>query len=168
MAPIVIGMSVFAPIFGGPQEMANGGRVFLRNTCYIGIIQIVIALLLILKYMDNLPLPKQSPKSMLSIFGNKHTWIMTWIYTCGFGSFIGYSVALALLVHKEFPEISFTYAAFIDPFVSALSRSFGGWWADKINSGSKITFFPLLVLFFSSAGISAKVYLDCDGRKIGS
>lgn len=147
MAPIVMGMSIFAPLFGGPQEMANGGRIFLQNTCYIGIVQIVIALGLILKYMDNLPLPKQSPKSMLSIFGNKHTWIMTWIYTCGFGSFIGYSVALSLLVNKEFPEISFAYAAFLGPFIGAGIRPFGGWLSDKINNGSLVTLLSLVGMF---------------------
>lgn len=150
LAPVVMGMSVFAPIFGGPQEMTNGGRIFLQNTCYVGIIQIIAALFAILKYMDNLPLPKQSPKSMLSIFGNKHTWIMTWIYTCGFGSFIGYSVALSLLVNREFPEISFAYAAFLGPFIGAGLRPLGGWLADKINNGALITFATLILMLLSS------------------
>ena len=75
---------------------------------------------------------------------------MTWIYTCGFGSFIGYSAALAVLVNKEFPEISFTYAAFLGPFIGAGIRPFGGWLADKINNGAKITFWSLIVLFLAS------------------
>ena len=36
------------------------------------------------------------------IFGNKHTWAMTVIYTMTFGSFIGYSAALALTIKVVF------------------------------------------------------------------
>lgn len=73
MAPIVMGMTVFAPLVGSPQTLNDGTIIFLQNTCYVGIIQILITLGLIVKYMDNLPLPKQSPASMMSIFTNKHT-----------------------------------------------------------------------------------------------
>lgn len=150
MAPIVMGMTVFAPLVGSPQTLNDGTIIFLQNTCYVGIIQILITLGLIAKYMDNLPLPKQSPASMMSIFTNKHTWLMTWIYTCGFGSFIGFSVALSLLVNKEFPEIPFAYGAFLGPFIGAGIRPVGGWLADKINSGTKITMLSLIGMFFAA------------------
>lgn len=150
MAPIVMGMTVFAPLVGSPQTLNDGTIIFLQNTCYVGIIQILITLGLIVKYMDNLPLPKQSPASMMSIFTNKHTWLMTWIYTCGFGSFIGFSVALSLLVNKEFPEIPFAYGAFLGPFIGAGIRPVGGWLADKINSGTKITMLSLIGMFFAA------------------
>lgn len=150
MAPIVMGMTIFAPLVGEPQTMSDGSIIFLQNTCYVGIIQILITLGLIVKYMDNLPLPKQSPASMMSIFTNKHTWLMTWIYTCGFGSFIGFSVALSLLVNKEFPEVPFAYGAFLGPFIGAGIRPVGGWLADKINSGTKITMLSLIGMFFAA------------------
>lgn len=150
MAPIVMGMTIFAPLVGSPQTLSDGTIIFLQNTCYVGIIQIFITLGLIAKYMDNLPLPKQSPASMMSIFTNKHTWLMTWIYTCGFGSFIGFSVALSLLVNKEFPEVPFAYGAFLGPFIGAGIRPVGGWLADKINSGTKITMMSLIGMFFAA------------------
>ncbi|WP_302710403.1 MFS transporter [Veillonella seminalis] len=150
MAPIVMGMAIFAPLVGTPQTLNDGTIIFLQNTCYVGIIQILITLGLIAKYMDNLPLPKQSPASMMSIFTNKHTWLMTWIYTCGFGSFIGFSVALSLLVNKEFPEIPFAYGAFLGPFIGAGIRPVGGWLSDKINSGTKITMLSLIGMFIAA------------------
>lgn len=150
MAPIVMGMGIFAPLVGTPQTLNDGTIIFLQNTCYVGIIQILITLGLIAKYMDNLPLPKQSPASMMSIFTNKHTWLMTWIYTCGFGSFIGFSVALSLLVNKEFPEIPFAYGAFLGPFIGAGIRPVGGWLSDKINSGTKITMLSLIGMFIAA------------------
>jgi len=33
-----------------------------------------------------------------SIFSSKHNWIMTWLYTMTFGSFIGYAMAFPLLI----------------------------------------------------------------------
>ena len=150
MAPIVMGMAIFAPLVGTPQTLNDGTIIFLQNTCYVGIIQILITLGLIAKYMDNLPLPKQSPASMMSIFTNKHTWLMTWIYTCGFGSFIGFSVALSLLVNKEFPEIPFAYGAFLGPFIGAGIRPVGGWLSDKINSGTKITMLSLIGMLIAA------------------
>lgn len=153
LAPVVIAMDIFVPIFGGPQTLSDGGKIFLQNACYVGIVQIIAVLFFIAKYMDNLPIPKQSPKALLSMFTNKHTWIMTWIYTCGFGSFIGYSVALSLLVAKEFPEVSFAYAAFLGPFIGAGIRPFGGWLSDKINNGSLITLLSLIGIFVAAIAV---------------
>lgn len=144
LAPVVMGIGLGNSFLGSPQIMKDGTLIYLQNTCYVGIVQILVTLGLIVKYMDNLPLPKQNPSAMVTIFANKHTWLMTWIYTCGFGSFIGFSVALSLLVGKEFPEISFAYGAFLGPFIGAGVRPIGGWLADKINSGSKVTLISLL------------------------
>ena len=41
-------------------------------------------------------------KRQYRIFGNKHTWAMTVIYTMTFGSFIGYSAAFALAIKVVF------------------------------------------------------------------
>ena len=144
-APLLLGWNLSA-VFGPPLLNAAGQEVFLQNVCYFWAVPTAITLVLIWMFMDNLPLPRQSPKSMFSIFGNKHTWLMTWIYTCGFGSFIGYSAALGLLVNREFPEISFAFAAFLGPFIGAGMRPVGGWLADKINNGSKITLWSLFVM----------------------
>ncbi len=144
-APFLLGAS-FGGLFGPPLVTAAGKEVYLQSICYFWVALIVVTLFLIYLFMDNLPIPKQSPKSMFSIFGNKHTWLMTWIYTCGFGSFIGYSAALALLVSKEFPEVSFAYAAFLGPFIGAGIRPVGGWLADKLDSGSKVTLVSLIIM----------------------
>ena len=74
---------------------------------------------------------------------------MTWIYTCGFGQFIGFSAALMLLLNREFPEVSMAWGAFLGPFIGAGMRPVGGWLADKIDSGSKITIYSLFVMLAS-------------------
>ncbi len=148
-APILLGWNL-SSFFGDGLPTANGSIIYLQNVCYFWAVPTLITLILIWLFMDNLPLPKQSPKSMLSIFGNKHTWLMCWIYTCGFGSFIGFSAALGLLVAKEFPDISFSMAAFLGPFIGAGIRPVGGWLADKLGSGSRVTVIALFVMLAAS------------------
>ena len=148
-APILLGWNL-SSFFGDGLPTANGSIIYLQNVCYFWAVPTLITLVLIWLFMDNLPLPKQSPKSMLSIFGNKHTWLMCWIYTCGFGSFIGFSAALGLLVAKEFPDISFSMAAFLGPFIGAGIRPVGGWLADKLGSGSRVTIIALFVMLAAS------------------
>ncbi|MGP1408275.1 MFS transporter [Selenomonas sp.] len=147
-APILLGWNLSA-LFGegvpGPD-----GMMYVQNVCYFWTIPTALTLVLVWLFMDNLPLPKQSPKSMMSIFGNKHTWLMCWIYTCGFGSFIGFSAALGLLVAKEFPEMPFSYAAFLGPFIGAGIRPVGGLLADKMDSGSRVTLISLFVMLGAS------------------
>ena len=49
---------------------------------------------------------KPNLKRQFKIFGNKHTWVMSIIYTMTFGSFIGYSAGFALalsLIHISEP-----------------------------------------------------------------
>ena len=147
-APILLGWNL-SSLFGegvpGPD-----GMMYVQNVCYFWTIPTALTLVLVWLFMDNLPLPKQSPKSMMSIFGNKHTWLMCWIYTCGFGSFIGFSAALGLLVAKEFPEMPFSYAAFLGPFIGAGIRPVGGLLADKMDSGSRVTLISLFVMLGAS------------------
>ena len=147
-APILLGWNL-SSLFGegvlGPDVM-----MYVQNVCYFWTIPTALTLVLVWLFMDNLPLPKQSPKSMMSIFGNKHTWLMCWIYTCGFGSFIGFSAALGLLVAKEFPEMPFSYAAFLGPFIGAGIRPVGGLLADKMDSGSRVTLISLFVMLGAS------------------
>ena len=147
-APILLGWNL-SSLFGegvpGPD-----GMMYVQNVCYFWTIPTALTLVLVWLFMDNLPLPKQSPKSMMSIFGNKHTWLMCWIYTCGFGSFIGFSAALGLLVAKEFPEMPVSYAAFLGPFIGAGIRPVGGLLADKMDSGSRVTLISLFVMLGAS------------------
>lgn len=147
-APILLGWNLSA-LFGEGVP-GSDGMMYVQNVCYFWTIPTALTLVLVWLFMDNLPLPKQSPKSMMSIFGNKHTWLMCWIYTCGFGSFIGFSAALGLLVAKEFPEMPFSYAAFLGPFIGAGIRPVGGLLADKMDSGSRVTLISLFVMLAAS------------------
>lgn len=157
LAPFAMGSATLGNIFGVTPALIKGSAVYIANAALMWVVPFIIVLALIAKYMDNLPLPKPNPKSLGQIFSNKHTWAMTLIYTCGFGAFSGYAAALGLLVGKEFPEIPFAYIAFVGPLVSAGLRPVGGWLADKIDSGTKVTFVTLIGLCISTALIAVGV-----------
>ena len=55
------------------------------------------------------------------------------------------------------PEVPFASIAFVGPLVSGALRPVGGWLADKINSGTKVTFISLIGLCASTALIAVGV-----------
>jgi MFS transporter, NNP family, nitrate/nitrite transporter len=105
------------------------------------------------------------------IFGNKHTWAMTVIYTMTFGSFIGYAAAfgLAIKVIFGFQHImvdgvmthdtvnvdgpSALMYAWTGPFIGALIRPLGGMVADKIG-GAKVTQIISVIMVAAALGVA--------------
>jgi nitrate/nitrite transporter NarK len=92
-------------------------------------------------------------------FKNKHNWIMTWLYTMTFGSFIGYSAAFPLLIKIVFGELPdgsanpnaidpFAYA-WLGPLVGSLIRPVGGWLSDKLG-GAVVTQWDTVVMIGST------------------
>lgn len=128
VGPFAIGSATLANIFGVAPVTVKGSAVYLANAAFVWIIPIIIMLGLILKFMDNLPVAKPNPAAIKSILSDKHTWIITWIYLCGFGAFLG-------------------------PLLAASFRPIGGWLADKLDSGTKVTMFGLIGLVIMTAGV---------------
>lgn len=105
------------------------------------------------------------------IFGDKHTWAMTVIYTMTFGSFIGYSAAFALAIKVVFGfqhimvdgvmthdtvnanGPSALMFAWMGPFIGALIRPLGGMLADKMG-GAKVTQIISIVMVASALGVA--------------
>lgn len=114
---------------------------------------------------------QKSLSRQFKIFENKHTWAMTVIYTMTFGSFIGFSAALALAIKVVFGfqhiivdgvmthttvnanGPSALMYAWMGPFIGALIRPIGGSWADKIG-GAKVTQIISFVMVASALGVA--------------
>lgn len=152
LTPIVITTGIFSGIFGTSQLMPDGKEVWIQNAAFIWIVPIIIVVIAAFFGMDNLPNAKQSFKEQSIIFKNKHTWIMSWIYTMCFGSFIGYAAAFPLLIKSEFPEVNALQLAFLGPFVGAAVRPLGGWIADKVG-GAIVTFWDIIVMIGATIGV---------------
>ncbi|MES9906824.1 MAG: antiporter [Sedimenticola sp.] len=114
---------------------------------------------------------KPNLQRQFKIFGNKHTWVMSVIYTMTFGSFIGYSAGFALAIkvvfgfqHVEVAGLmthdlsnpngpSALMYAWMGPFIGALIRPIGGWMADKMG-GAKVTQYVSIVMIGSALGVA--------------
>jgi NNP family nitrate/nitrite transporter-like MFS transporter len=104
------------------------------------------------------------------IFNNKHTWVMTIIYTMTFGSFIGFSAAVGLAIKFIFgfqhvmvdgvmthdlanPNAPATFMfVWVGAFVGALIRPIGGIIADKMG-GAIVTQIVAVVMTLSAIGV---------------
>ena len=105
------------------------------------------------------------------IFGNRHTWAMTVIYTMTFGSFIGYAATFALAIkvvfgfqHVEVDGVmshdlanpngpSALMYAWMGPFIGALIRPVGGMIADKLG-GARVTQWISIIMVASALGVA--------------
>lgn len=137
---------------------------------------IVLPIVIILTVMLLKVLPlgsdyKDSINRQYRIFGNKHTWAMTVIYTMTFGSFIGYAAALGLSIKVIFgfqhllvdgvmthntPNANGPSAlmyAWTGAFIGALIRPIGGKIADKMG-GAKVTQIISFVMVGSALGVA--------------
>ncbi len=114
---------------------------------------------------------KPNLQRQFKIFDNKHTWVMSIIYTMTFGSFIGYSAGFALAIKVVFGyqhllvDGTMTHNvvnangpsalmyAWMGPFIGALIRPIGGWMADKMG-GAKVTQYCAIVMIASALGVA--------------
>jgi NNP family nitrate/nitrite transporter-like MFS transporter len=86
------------------------------------------------------------------IFSRKHNWLMCWLYTGTFGSFIGYSAGFPLLAKTQFPNVDALPYVFLGPLVGALSRSATGWVSDKFGGG-RVTAGVFVLMMIGVAGV---------------
>ena len=106
---------------------------------------------------------RKSLENQFQIFKNKHNWIMSLLYTMTFGSFIGYSAALPLLIKVVFgilPDGSINpnapnpfHYAWLGPLIGSTCRPIGGWISDKF-SGSKVTLINTIFMIAAALGVS--------------
>jgi MFS transporter, NNP family, nitrate/nitrite transporter len=102
--------------------------------------------------MNDIASAKASFADQAVIFQRKHNWIMCWLYTGTFGSFIGYSAGFPLLAKTQFPSVDALQFVFIGPLVGALSRSATGWVADKWGGG-RVTLWVFGLMMVGVLGI---------------
>lgn len=108
---------------------------------------IVAAAFLAWRHMDSLSQAKSDKSAYVKALGNGQTWIVSLLYIGTFGSFIGYSFVLPLVIKNTFPEFLAshpfiaTYLAglgFVGALIGSLSRPLGGWLSDRVG-GAPVT-----------------------------
>jgi NNP family nitrate/nitrite transporter-like MFS transporter len=140
------------------------------HLAYAGLIWmpfVVVAALCAWLFMDSLTQARSDARSYVTALRHGQTWIMSILYIGTFGSFIGYSFALPLVVKNTFPEFLAanpfiaTYLAglgFVGALIGSVARPFGGWLSDRIG-GARVTLWCFLGMgvftVFAIVGVNA-------------
>ncbi|MEW6037440.1 MAG: MFS transporter [Pseudomonadota bacterium] len=155
VVPLVITASVFGWLGGEPQTWMKDGitkPMWLQNAGFIWVPFILAASIAAWFGMNDIASANASFKDQAVIFRRKHNWLMCWLYTGTFGSFIGYSAGLPMLIKTLFPAVNPAQYAFLGPLVGALIRPLGGWLADKLG-GARVTFWNFIVMAAAVLGV---------------
>jgi NNP family nitrate/nitrite transporter-like MFS transporter len=138
-----------------------------QNAGFIWVPFIVAAAVAAYFGMDNIATVKAGFAEQVAIFKHKHQWLMSWLYTGTFGSFIGLAAGFPMLVNTEFPGVDAFQFAFIGPLLAALVRPIGGWLSDR-RGGAPITFWSFLLM--AVAALASVAFLpagDGGGNVVG-
>ena len=155
VVPVIITFGVFGWLGGDPQVAKEAGgptKLWLQNAGFIWAPFIAASAFAAWFGMNDIASAKASFTEQSVIFQRRHNWIMCWLYTGTFGSFIGYSAGFPLLAKTQFPEINALQYAFLGPLVGALSRSLTGWIADRWGGG-RVTFWVFVVMALGALGV---------------
>jgi NNP family nitrate/nitrite transporter-like MFS transporter len=155
VVPLAITYGVFGFLGGEPAvvKTATGEtRLWLQNAGFIWVPFVAASAFAAWFGMNDLATAKASFAEQSVIFRRRHNWIMCWLYTGTFGSFIGYSAGFPLLARTQFPEIDALQYAFLGPLVGALSRSMTGWVSDRFGGG-RVTFWVFVGMALGILGV---------------
>lgn len=155
VVPVIITTGVFGWLGGDPQVVKDASgttRLWLQNAGFIWAPFIAASAFAAWFGMNDIASAKASFAEQSVIFRRRHNWVMCWLYTGTFGSFIGYSAGFPLLAKTQFPEINALQYAFLGPLVGALSRSLTGWVADRWGGG-RVTFWVFVVMALGALGV---------------
>ena len=155
VVPLAITASVFGWLGGDPQTGTVSGvttTLWLQNAGFIFVPFIAASAFAAWFGMDDIASMKASFADQSIIFSRTHNWIMCWLYTGTFGSFIGFSAAFPLLSKILFPEINALQYAFLGPLVGAVARALAGKPSDRIGGG-RITFWVFIAMCLGVIGI---------------
>ncbi len=160
VVPLVITAGVFGAMGGAPQELSDGGRMWMQNAGFVWVPFIILATAAAWLGMNDIADAKASFAQQAVIFGRTHNWLMCVLYIGTFGSFIGYSAGFPLLSKLAFPDVNALQYVFLGPLVGALSRAGTGWVSDRFGGGR--------VTFWVFAGMIASVFAVILSLQAGS
>ena len=148
--PIIVGG---AGVFGLIKASESG--LVLQRAGYLYAVLAVVAAAAAYFFMNNLTSAYSRPREQLAVVKYKHTWLMAFLYIGTFGSFIGYSAAMPLLIKINFWNqpiptipgigINFAYYAFLGALVGSIARPYGGRLADKFG-GARVTLWTFVAM----------------------
>ncbi len=155
VVPLTIYGGALAFMGGSPQTYTDGAivtKVWMQNAAFIWIPFILIATFAAAWGQNNIRGAQASLREQVGIFQRKHAWILAWLYTGTFGSFIGFAAAFPQLLSTYFPTSEAKHWAFVGPLLGALVRPLGGWLSDRLG-GAKVTFWNFAVMLLAAVAL---------------
>ena len=163
LVPVVVTMSLFGALGGHAQAAADGAQLWMQNAGFVWVPLIIVGAITAWFGMNDILSAKSSFADQAAIFGRLHTWLMCWLYTGTFGTFIGMSAGFPLLAKLVFPDVNALKYAFIGPLLGALSRAGTGWVSDRYG-GARVSFWVFVVQIAAIVGM----IWSLDARTFGS
>lgn len=166
VVPLVITMGIFGTFGGDPalvKAAVGPAPMWLQNAGFVFVPFIVLSAFGAWFGMNDIADARASFREQSVIFQRKHNWIMCWLYTGTFGSFIGYSAGFPLLTNILFPEVNALSYAFLGPLVGALARSGTGWLADRYGGG-RVTLFVFVLMMAGVSGVLWSIGMRAEPR----
>lgn len=157
VVPLTIYGGALAFMGGSSQTYTDGAvvtKVWMQNAAFIWIPFILAATIAAAWGQNNIRDAQASLREQVGIFQRKHAWILAWLYTGTFGSFIGFAAAFPQLLSTYFPTYEAKHWAFVGPLLGALVRPLGGWLSDRLGGG-KVTFWNFAVMLVAAIAILA-------------
>jgi NNP family nitrate/nitrite transporter-like MFS transporter len=130
LVPLVVGVGIVGA--------AQGAGLHLQNAPLLWLLPVLAATVAAWLFMDNLAISRAPLTRQLAALRSAHTWVMSGLYIGTFGSFIGFSAALPLLIKSEFPAVQGVLFAALGPLGGSLARPVGGWLSDRFG-GARVT-----------------------------
>jgi NNP family nitrate/nitrite transporter-like MFS transporter len=152
VVPLIIYGGALAVMGGTAQTHTDGatiGKVWIQNAAFIWVPFILVATIAAAWGQNNIRGVEAGVREQVGIFRDKHAWILAWLYTGTFGSFIGFSAAFPQLLETFYPASGIKHWAFVGPLLGALARPLGGWLSDRLGGG-KVTLWNFAVMLVAS------------------
>ncbi|MGH3361290.1 MAG: MFS transporter, partial [Nocardioides sp.] len=146
---------------GLPLVVLAGGVLHLELAGYLYAGLAVLAAVAAYLRMDNLSSARTHATETIPVLRHRHTWVISLLYVGSFGSFIGYSAAMPLLIRLNFwvpspaphgTGVDFASYAFLGALVGSLTRPAGGWLADRYG-GARVTAATFGVMIVGTVGV---------------
>jgi NNP family nitrate/nitrite transporter-like MFS transporter len=157
VVPLTIYGGALAFMGGSSQTYTDGAvvtKVWMQNAAYIWVPFILAATVAAAWGQNNIRGAQATFREQVGIFQRKHAWILAWLYTGTFGSFIGFAAAFPQLLSTYFPTSEVKHWAFVGPLLGALVRPIGGWLSDRLG-GAKVTFWNFAVMLVAAIAVLA-------------
>ncbi len=156
VVPLVIGVGLFGTTGGAAHDAGQGAAPpWLHNAGFVWLPFIAASALAAWFGMDDLAEARAGFAEQAVIFTRKHNWLMCWLYGGSFGSFIGFSAGLPLLMHSQFGAGELLQLAWLGPLIGALARPLGGGLADRWG-GARVSLWS-----FAGLALGVLALLQC-------